>query len=72
MLYDELVAWRGLDEDDLNNYYLVAEYIECLERFGLLGKNFARVCSGIIACGAGRNLFATAGCVNSSFFWWIA
>ena len=38
MLYDELVAWRGLDEDDLNNYYLVAEYIECLERFGLLGK----------------------------------
>lgn len=37
-LYDELVAFRGLDADDLENYYLVAEYIECLERFGLLSQ----------------------------------
>jgi hypothetical protein len=26
-LWDELFVYRGLDEDDLNNYYLVAEYV---------------------------------------------
>ena len=26
-LYDELVAFRGLDEKDLGNFYLVAEYV---------------------------------------------
>jgi hypothetical protein len=38
ILYDELIAFRGLDESDLKNYYLVAEYIECLKMFGLLEK----------------------------------
>lgn len=31
-LWDELFAFRGLDEDDLTNFYLVAEYISCLEK----------------------------------------
>lgn len=35
-LADELVAFAGLDAFDLKNYYLVANYIACLERFGLL------------------------------------
>lgn len=29
-LHDELFAFRGLDESDLNNFFLVAEYINCL------------------------------------------
>ncbi|MDO5555222.1 MAG: hypothetical protein Q4G09_00780 [Clostridia bacterium] len=29
LLYDELVAYTGLDEDDLKNYFLVAQYIKC-------------------------------------------
>lgn len=36
LLWDELFAFRGLNETDLENYYLVAEYIACLERFGML------------------------------------
>ena len=32
MLWDELFALRGLDEDDLNNFYLVAEYVTCLQK----------------------------------------
>ena len=36
MLWDELSAFRGLDEKDLENYVIVAQYIESLERFGLL------------------------------------
>ncbi len=36
MLWDELYAFRGLDGDDIQNYYCVAEYVKCLERFGLL------------------------------------
>ena len=35
-LWDELYAFRGLDEDDLENPYCVAEYINCLEAFGML------------------------------------
>ena len=34
-LYDELVAFQGLDEMDLNNSYLVAEYVECRKKFGM-------------------------------------
>lgn len=34
-LADELVAFTGLDAADLNNYYLVANYIACLEKFGV-------------------------------------
>ena len=33
LLWDELYAFRGLDERDIENYYCVAEYIACLERF---------------------------------------
>ena len=37
-LHDELCAYQGLDEKDIQNYYCVAQYIECLDRFGLLEK----------------------------------
>lgn len=33
LLWDELYAFRGLDKADIENYYCVAEYIACLERF---------------------------------------
>jgi len=36
LLWDELYAHRGLNEEDLENVYSVAEYISCLERFGML------------------------------------
>lgn len=36
LLWDELYAQRGLSETDLSNYYCVAEYITCLQRFGRL------------------------------------
>ena len=36
LLWDELFAFRGLNETDLENYYLVAEYVSCLRRFQLL------------------------------------
>ena len=37
-LWDELFTFRGLDEADLKNYYLVAEYINCLKKFGRLNE----------------------------------
>ena len=36
MLWDEMYAFRGLDEEDLKNYVRVAQYILALKRFGLL------------------------------------
>ena len=33
LLWDELFAFRGLDETDLDNAYLVAEYVACKKRF---------------------------------------
>ncbi|MFH0968268.1 MAG: hypothetical protein V1862_11360 [Methanobacteriota archaeon] len=36
LLWDELFAFRGLDEDDLTNFYLVAEYISCVQKSGML------------------------------------
>lgn len=36
MLCDELRAFQGLDEKDLQNYVVVADYIHALERFGKL------------------------------------
>ncbi len=33
-LWDELFAYRGLDAADLENYFLVAEYIRCCETYG--------------------------------------
>lgn len=37
-LWDELFIFMGLDEHDLTNYYLVAEYVECLRKFGNLNQ----------------------------------
>ena len=37
-LWDELYAFRGLNERDLENYYSVAEYVACLKRFDLLDQ----------------------------------
>ena len=31
-IYNDLFAYRGLDEKDLENFYLVAEYIKCTNR----------------------------------------
>ena len=36
VLADEITAFQGLDQDDLENYYLVANYIRCLKKRGLL------------------------------------
>lgn len=32
-LYDELIAYAGLDKEDIKNYFLVAQYIKCKEKF---------------------------------------
>lgn len=42
LLWDELCAFRGLDEEDLGNYYVVAEYVDCLRRFDLLDRVLAK------------------------------
>ena len=36
MLCDELRAFQGVDEKDLENYVIVADYISALQRFGKL------------------------------------
>ena len=36
MLWDELRAFQGVDEKDLENYVVVADYISALKRFGKL------------------------------------
>ncbi|MEN6609365.1 MAG: hypothetical protein ABFC24_00850 [Methanoregulaceae archaeon] len=41
-LWDELFAFRGLDEEDLNNFYLVAEYVACLKNSGMLESVLAQ------------------------------
>jgi len=41
-LWDELYAHRGLNEDDLENTYCVAEYIACLQCFGMLDRVLSR------------------------------
>jgi hypothetical protein len=40
-LWDELFAYQGLDEKDLDNFYLVAEYIACLRKFHMLDNVLA-------------------------------
>lgn len=42
LLWDELFAFRGLDEEDLTNYYMVAEYVACLRRFDQLDRVLTR------------------------------
>ena len=34
-LYDEVFFFRGLDEKDLENFFLVAEYVRAAEKYGL-------------------------------------
>lgn len=34
-LYDELFAFSGLDEIDVENYFLVAQYMKCKEKFNV-------------------------------------
>ncbi|MCQ2505300.1 MAG: hypothetical protein MJ103_08705 [Saccharofermentans sp.] len=34
LLWDELCAYQGLDQDDLDNPVSVAEYVECMKKFG--------------------------------------
>ncbi len=36
MLWDELLAFQGIDEADMQNPYCVAQYITCLKRFNKL------------------------------------
>lgn len=38
LLWDELYAFRGLDEKDIQNYFCAGEYISCLKKYGLLEK----------------------------------
>lgn len=35
-LWDELFAFRGLDKKDIENFYLLAEYVACLEKFSFM------------------------------------
>jgi hypothetical protein len=42
LLWDEMYAFRGLNEQDLQNYYSVAEYIACLKRFDRLDSVLER------------------------------
>jgi hypothetical protein len=42
LLWDELFAFRGLDAEDLTNFYLVAEYIACLKKFDMLDDVLGR------------------------------
>jgi hypothetical protein len=42
LLLDELVVFRGLDDEDLTNYYQVAEYVACLMRFDQLDRVLVR------------------------------
>ena len=34
-LYDELTAFVGLDEQDLENVFCVAQYVQCREKYGM-------------------------------------
>lgn len=34
LLWDELCAYQGLDKNDLDNPVCVAEYVECMKKFG--------------------------------------
>lgn len=35
VLYDELCAFQGLDEKDLDNYFCAARYVTCLKKFNI-------------------------------------
>jgi len=38
LLWDEVCAYQGVDEVDIQNFYYVATYINCLKRFDLLNS----------------------------------
>jgi hypothetical protein len=38
LLYDELCAFQGLDEIDIQNYFLVSQYISALKKINLLDR----------------------------------
>lgn len=48
LLWDELTAYQGLDEADLQNFYLVAEYVSCLRRFGGLEEVLSQNPKGVM------------------------
>lgn len=37
-LYDEIVAFKGLDSHELTNFYLVSNYIRCLKKYNKLNE----------------------------------
>jgi hypothetical protein len=37
-LSDEITAFQGLDSDELTNYYLVANYVRCLQKYNKLNE----------------------------------
>lgn len=37
-LSDEITAFQGLDSDELTNYYLVANYVRCLQKYNRLNE----------------------------------
>lgn len=43
LLYDEIYAFQGIDEFDIENCVRVAEYIDCLKKFNL--KLYNKICS---------------------------
>ena len=44
LLYDEIYAFQGIDEYDIENCVRVAEYIDCVKRFN--PKLYNEICSG--------------------------
>ena len=44
LLWDEVNAYQGLDEIDIQNPYCVAQYISCLKRFGMLESRLYGTC----------------------------
>lgn len=42
LLWDEICAFQGVDEKDLCNYVIVAQYIKALKRFGMLERVIRR------------------------------
>lgn len=38
-IYDDLFLFRGLDEKDLDNFFLTAQYVQCLKDKERTGKN---------------------------------
>lgn len=42
LLWDELCAFQGVDEKDLQNYVITAQYLLALERFGKLEAAFTK------------------------------